>query len=51
MIQTDFIYNPTVNFNVALSTVFILIIAGAVAGFFPAYRAAKIKPIVALRDE
>ena len=51
MIQTDFIYNPTVNFNVALSTVFILIIAGAVAGFFPAYRAARIRPIVALRDE
>ncbi|MFC6859807.1 ABC transporter permease [Zunongwangia atlantica] len=51
MIQTDFIYNPTVNFNVALSTVVILIVAGAVAGFFPAYRAARIKPIIALRDE
>ncbi|KAA1245917.1 ABC transporter permease [Aquimarina sp. RZ0] len=51
MIETDFISNPSVNFNVALTTVFILIFAGAVAGFFPAWRAARIKPIVALRDE
>lgn len=51
MIETQYITNPSVNFNVALSTVFILVIAGAVAGFFPAWRAARIKPIVALRDE
>lgn len=51
MIQTEFITNPSVNFNVALTTVFILIFAGAMAGFFPAWRAVRIKPIVALRDE
>ncbi len=51
MIETQYIANPSVNFNVALSTVFILIVAGAVAGFFPAWRAARIKPIIALRDE
>lgn len=51
MVETEFISNPSVNFNVALTTVFILIFAGALAGFFPAWRAAKIKPIVALRDE
>jgi putative ABC transport system permease protein len=28
-----------------------LIVSGALAGFFPAYRAAKIRPIVALRGE
>jgi putative ABC transport system permease protein len=50
-IEVDYIVNPTVNFNVAITTVFILIIAGALAGFFPAWRAARIKPIVALRDE
>ncbi|WP_425076073.1 ABC transporter permease [Psychroserpens sp. S379A] len=50
-VQHDFIKNPQVNFNIALTTVFILVFAGALAGFIPAYRAAKIKPIVALRDE
>ena len=50
-IETQYITNPTVNFQVAITTVFILIFAGALAGFFPARRAAKIKPIVALRDE
>ena len=50
-IETQFIYNPTVNFTVAINTVFILVLAGALAGFFPAWRAARIKPIIALRDE
>lgn len=51
LIETEFIANPSVNFTVALTTVGILIVAGALAGFFPAWRAARIKPIVALRDE
>ncbi len=51
LIETDYIANPSVNFNVALTTVFILVLAGAIAGFFPAWRAARIKPIIALRDE
>lgn len=50
-IETQYIYNPTVNFTVAINTVLILVIAGALAGFFPAWRAARIKPITALRDE
>ena len=51
LIETQYISNPSVNFNVALTTVFILVLAGAIAGFFPAWRAARIRPIVALRDE
>jgi putative ABC transport system permease protein len=51
MIDTEFISNPEVNLDVAISTVIVLVIAGAIAGFFPARRGAKIKPIVALRDE
>lgn len=50
-VEVDYIVNPSVNFTVALSTVFLLIIAGTVAGFFPAWRAAKIQVINALRDE
>ncbi|MFT3793498.1 ABC transporter permease [Flavobacterium sp.] len=50
-VDSEFFLNPSVDFNVALTTLFLLIFAGALAGFFPAYRAAKIKPIVALRDE
>ncbi|MBT0607700.1 ABC transporter permease [Aequorivita echinoideorum] len=50
-IEMDFIRNPSVDFSVAITTVIILIVAGAAAGFFPAYRAANIKPIEALRDE
>lgn len=50
-IETDYIRNPSVDFSVAITTVIILIVAGAIAGFFPAYRAANIKPIEALRDE
>jgi len=50
-IEVDYISNPTVNFSIAMTMVILLIIAGALAGFFPAWRAAKVQPIVALRDE
>ena len=51
MINTEFISNPEVSFSIAISTVIVLVFAGAVAGFFPAWRGAKIKPINALREE
>lgn len=50
-VEIDYVVNPSVNFNVALATVFVLIFAGAVAGFFPAWRAARIHVIDALKDE
>jgi len=43
--------NPTVDFNIAVYATLLLIVAGAIAGYIPAKRAASIKPIVALRDE
>lgn len=43
--------NPEVDFNAALTTIVILVVAGAFAGFFPALRAANIKPVEALKDE
>lgn len=47
----DFFMNPQVNLNIAISATVLLIIAGMIAGLVPARKAAKIKPIVALRDE
>jgi putative ABC transport system permease protein len=43
--------NPQVNINLAITATIILIIAGAIAGLFPASKAASIKPVEALRDE
>ncbi len=43
--------NPTVDLNVAISATLLLVAAGALAGYIPAKRAARIKPIEALRDE
>jgi len=51
MVDSDFIKFPQVDFNTAITTVILLIVAGALAGFIPARRAANIKPIEALRDE
>jgi putative ABC transport system permease protein len=50
-VNSEYFLNPEVDFSIALTTLALLIVAGALAGFFPAYRAAKIRPIVALRDE
>lgn len=50
-IEVDYISNPTVNFSIAMTMVILLTVAGALAGFFPAWRAAKVQPIVALRDD
>ncbi len=50
-IEVDYVLNPSVNFNVALSTVFVLVVSGAIAGFFPAWRTANIHVIDALKEE
>jgi putative ABC transport system permease protein len=46
-----FITNPYIDLPVAIFATVVLIIFGGVAGYIPAKRAARIKPIVALRDE
>src|SRR5690554_7923609 len=50
-VEMDFFTRPEVDFNVAVSTLVILVVAGALAGFIPAYRASRIRPIVALRGD
>ncbi len=41
--------NPTIDLSIAVSATVVLVIAGLVAGYVPAYRAAQLKTIDALR--
>ncbi|SHG65799.1 ABC transporter permease [Flagellimonas flava] len=50
-VQIDYVVNPSVNFNVAFTTVMVLVVAGAIAGLVPALRAARVQVIESLRDE
>ena len=49
--KIQMLVNPTVGLDVALEATLVLIIAGTVAGLFPARRAAQVRPIEALRAE
>ena len=50
-LEAFFIINPYISTGTAVAATITLILFGAIAGYIPARRAAKIKPIVALRDE
>lgn len=47
----EFFVDPEVNLRVAISATLLLIFSGTLAGLYPAYKASRIKPIIALRDE
>lgn len=47
----DMLRNPTVSLAIAFEVTLVLIVAGALAGLFPALKALKVKPVEALRDE
>jgi len=49
--QIEFFMNPSVDLRVAFSATVLLVLSGAIAGFFPARKAASILPIEALADE
>jgi putative ABC transport system permease protein len=49
--DSDFFKNPNVDLSIAIWANVLLIIAGVLAGLFPARKAAAVKPIEALRDE
>lgn len=47
----DFFTRPSVSLQVAITATIVLVLAGCLAGYFPARKAAKISPIEALKDE
>ncbi len=49
--STEGFRNPTVDLSMALQVTVALIVAGAIAGLFPAIKGTKVKPVEALRDE
>jgi putative ABC transport system permease protein len=51
MPATDFFRQPGVDFKIAIGATLMIVLAGVIAGFFPARKAANIKPVVALHDE
>ncbi|HTM23192.1 MAG TPA: ABC transporter permease, partial [Kofleriaceae bacterium] len=51
MPKNDYIAHPEVDLGVALGATVLLVVFGALAGYFPARRASRVNPIVALREE
>ena len=49
--QIQMLVNPTVGLDIAMEATLLLIIAGTLAGIIPAWKAARVKPIEALRAE
>lgn len=49
-LEVEFFRNPQVHLGIALSATIILVITGALAGLMPAMQAARINPVVAMKD-
>jgi putative ABC transport system permease protein len=49
--ESEMFRNPEINFNMAMSSLVVLLVSGVFAGMIPARRAVRIRPIDALRDE
>ena len=47
----EFFRKPEINFQVAIAALIILVVAGALAGLFPALRAANVRPVAALNEQ
>lgn len=50
-VSLDMFYNPEVKLEVGIGAVVILVIAGTLAGLIPAIMAAKVNPVLALKNE
>ena len=51
LLKIQMLEHPSVGLDVALEATLLLIIAGTLAGIIPAWKAARVKPIEALRAE
>ncbi len=49
--ENDYIRDPEVDFQTAIAATVLLVVSGALAGLFPALRAAAINPVSAMRRE
>lgn len=49
--QIEFFMNPSVDLSVGIQATLVLVFAGLLAGFFPAWKAANVTPIEALSHE
>ena len=49
--EGEFFANPEVNLPIAVTAVGLLVVMGALAGLIPATKAARVDPVVALKDE
>jgi putative ABC transport system permease protein len=50
-LKNDFILNPQIDLTVGIAATVFLVIAGALAGYFPARAAARVNPVQTLRDQ
>jgi putative ABC transport system permease protein len=51
LVENEFVRNPSINLDVGIAATIGLIIAGALAGYFPARAAARVNPVHTLRDQ
>lgn len=50
-VDAPYFKDPEINLSTAIGATVLLVVAGALAGYMPAHKAAKVNPIVALREE
>jgi putative ABC transport system permease protein len=43
--------NPTIEVNVAIGAMMVLVVSGVLAGAYPAWKASRISPVIAMREE
>jgi putative ABC transport system permease protein len=50
-LQSEFFANPEIDFRAAVAAIGVLLMSGVLAGLFPGLKAARVNPVIALRDE